>query len=822
MFNASLRYFLVATLFALTQFNANAQSFKLSGKVRNDQNEALVGANVLLLPTKKGAVTDTEGDFKINNISSGDYTIKVSYVGYVSEERSITLEADQEINFSLTKDDLLPEEVIVSATRASRKTPTTFTNVKKKEIEKQNLGQDLPILLNYTPSVVTTSDAGAGVGYTGIRIRGSDATRINVTINGVPINDAESHGTFWVNMPDLASSTNNIQIQRGVGTSTNGAAAFGASINMLTGAPSQEAFGEVNNSFGSFNTRRHNVIFNTGKLGTNWSFEGRLSSIHSDGYIDRASSDLQSYFLSGGYYGEKTIIKAIVFGGKEKTYQSWWGTPQARLENDIEGMQEVISFNGYTDEQAENLLNSGRTFNYYLYENETDNYQQDHYQLHFSHEFDSKWLANAALHYTNGRGYYEQYRENDDFADYSLPNLTIGDSIITSTDLVRRRWLDNDFYGFTYSLSYAGNKIDATFGGAYNEYYGGHFGEIIWARFAANTEIRDRYYDNFGNKFDFNTYLKVNAQLTNSLSLYGDLQLRNINYKTKGIDADQQFINTGGKFSFFNPKFGATYQLEDNSLVYFSVARSNREPVRNDFVDAPNGQTPKHEQLTDYELGYRADGRNYNLDFVAYYMDYTDQLVLTGAVNDVGSNIRTNVENSYRTGIELIGNYRPFSFLQLGANLTLSQNKIENFTEVIYDYGTNFDEYNEIRKDFDNTDISFSPNVIGGGQLILTPIKPLQLTLLGKYVGKQYLDNTSNDERAISSYFVSDFVASYSFGFSFIKRAEVKLMVNNIFNKMYTSNGYTFGYNAGATKIRENYYYPQAGTNFLLGLNLRF
>jgi len=822
MLHFTKKWFLTA-LAVLLSINLMAQS-SITGKViSQEEGTPLVGASVIIESVQKGSATDIDGNYRIKNLKAGEYEIKVSYIGYKKATKQVTIKNDDiTVNFDLETDTHLTDEVMVEATRADEKTPTTFTNVKKAEIERQNLGQDMPMLLNYTPSMVTTSDAGAGVGYTGMRIRGSDGTRINVTVNGIPMNDSESHGTFWVNMPDLASSVDNIQIQRGVGTSTNGAAAFGASVNMQTSTPSQDAFGEVKNSFGSFNTRRHNVIFNSGITNSGWSFEGRLSSIHSDGYIDRASSNMQSYFLSGAYYGDKTIVKALAFGGKEKTYQSWWGTPEARLENDKEGMQEVIANNGYTAEQAENLLNSGRTFNYYLYDNETDNYRQDHYQLHLSHQFTKSLQANAALHYTYGRGYYEQYRNDDDLADYQLDNIVIGDSTISSTDLIRRRWLDNHFYGLTYSLNYQKDDWDITLGGAYNEYDGDHFGEIIWARFAGASEIRDRYYDNYGRKYDFNSFLKANYQLNQQLNLFADLQVRNINYLTKGIDSDLVQINTGDKYLFFNPKAGATLNLGNNSQLYASIAVANREPVRNDFVDAPEGETPMPETLYDYELGYKKQSKKYSAEAILYYMDYTNQLVLTGELNDVGSSIRTNVDKSYRAGIELIGAYQISPQFSVGGNATFSQNNIGSFTEVIYDYGANWDEYNTIENEYRNTDISFSPNMIAAGEISYQPLRGLKFTLLGKYVGKQYLDNTSNENRAIDPYFVSDFVGSYQFSLPFLKTAELKLMVNNVFNEMYSSNGYTFGYNAGTYEVRENYYYPQAGTNYLLGLNLRF
>lgn len=714
------------------------------------------------------------------------------------------------------------DDVIVYATRANENTPTTYSEISKEEISAVNLGQDLPILLNLSPSLITTSDAGAGVGYTGLRIRGSDATRINVTINGIPVNDSESHGVFWVNMPDLASSVDNIQIQRGVGTSTNGAAAFGATVNLQTNVPSQEAYAEVNNSFGSFNTRKHTLMYNTGLLNDRWSFESRLSKIASDGYIDRAESDLQSYFLSGGYYGSKTVVKALVFGGHEITYQSWWGTPQAVLENDRAGIEEVIANNFYTQEQARNIRQSGRTFNYYLYDNEVDNYKQDHYQLHLSHQLNDLLTMNVAGHYTYGRGYFEQYREGDDFSDYGLNNLIIGNDTVTSTDLIRRRWLDNDFYGTTFSLNYLQNELEMTLGGAWNKYEGDHFGEIIWTQFASNSNIRDRYYDNVGYKTDFNTYLKANYQVTSSLNLFADLQVRKIDYETVGIDSDRRSIDVGDDYTFFNPKVGATYQLNEQSNVYASYAIGNREPVRNDFVDAPGGVTPKHETLRNLEAGYRRYGNNFSFQANYYLMDYENQLVLTGELNDVGSGVRQNVADSYRMGIELVGAYRLNEQIRWDANITFSKNKIKEFTEIIYDYGVDWSGYTPVPTEFEDTDISFSPNIIGGSQLTYSPVKGFEASLRSKYVGKQYLDNTGNDARSIDPYFVNDLRLSYNFSFSSVKNINLSLLTNNIFDVTYSSNGYTFGYAGGGAEIRENYFYPQAGRNFLMALNLRF
>ncbi len=798
----------------------------LQGKVTSKSGEELIGANVWLEGTNKASATDGDGNYIISGITSGQYTLKVTYVGYESYSDQIIINEDQSLDIALAESVIKGEEVIVYATRANDNTPTTFTNISSKEIEERNLGQDIPFVLRYTPSMVVTSDAGNGVGYTGIRIRGSDPTRINVTVNGIPLNDSESHGVFWVNMPDFTSSVDNIQIQRGVGTSTNGAAAFGASVNLQTDMPSQEPYARINYSFGSFNTWRHTVELNTGLMNDRWAFQGRLSKISSDGYIDRAESDLRSYFLSGGYYGEKTTIKALTFAGKEVTYQSWYGTPGAKLFGDDEDLQELIDFGGEysTQQQIDNLYNSDRRFNYYLYDQEVDNYGQDHYQLHLSHTFSPSFNATVALHYTHGEGYFEQYRNEDDFADYGLQDLIVADTTIASTDLIRRRWLDNDFYGTVFSVNYADNDWNVTLGGGWNYYDGDHFGEIIWTEYASNSQIRDRYYDNYGRKSDFNLYAKANYQLTENLNLFGDVQLRRINYKTKGVDSDLRNIDTGGDYTFINPKFGGTYIINAYSNVYASYAVGNREPVRNDFVDAPNNETPEHETLNNIEVGYRRTTSTSSFSINYYLMDYQNQLVLTGALNDVGSGIRTNVDDSYRMGVELVGGFQLSEKINFGGNLTLSQNKIANFTEVVYDYGADFSEYNVITIDHKNTDIAFSPSVIAGGQLEFLPISGLSIQLMGKYVGQQYLDNTSNNDRAIDSYFVSDGLVSYSTALKVVKELSVSLMVNNIFNKLYESNGYTWGYFYGYDEgnlYQQNNYYPQAGTNFLLSLAVK-
>lgn len=671
------------------------------------------------------------------------------------------------------------DEVLVSAIRVTSKTPVSFSNLSQKEIKTRNLGQDIPILMNYMPSVVTTSDAGNGVGYAGIRVRGSDATRVNVTINGIPYNDSESHGTFWVNMPDFASSLQSIQLQRGVGTSTNGAGAFGASLNMLTDSYSEKAYGEISNSFGSFNTKKHTVKFSTGLLNDRFEIAGRLSKLESEGYIDRASSDLKSYFLQGTYVGKTSLIKALVFGGNEKTYQSWNGI-------DGETLLTNRTFNSagiFTDETGQTRF----------YDNETDNYQQDHYQLHWNERVSENWNTNLAFHYTKGRGYFENYKEDDDFSEYGLNPFTISGSTMNTTDLVRRKWLDNDFYGTTFSANYESEKVDLFLGGGINKYEGDHFGNVIWARFASQSELGDRYYDDVATKTDGNLYSKINYQATAKLSLFGDLQIRNVHYRANAIETG--LVNDS--FTFFNPKAGLNYTVNSNSNLYFSFARANREPNRSDYI----GGNVRPEQLNDYELGWRFATDKFQLNSNFYYMAYRDQLILTGTLDDVGNPIRSNSEKSFRLGLEVDANWMFSEQLSVRPNFTLSRNK---------NIDLNVDGQN-----FGTTDISFSPSLIAGNSIIYKPVNQVQIVWLQKYVGSQFMNNIESSVAKLDAYFVNDLNISYEIKPKTIfKTIEFNALINNIFNQKYVSNGYMWDIYP--------YYYPQAGTNFLAGVTFKF
>ncbi|MFT7164243.1 MAG: iron complex outermembrane receptor protein, partial [Flavobacterium sp.] len=606
-------------------------------------------------------------------------------------------------------------------------------------------------------------------------------------------NDSESHGTYWVNMPDFASSLESAQLQRGVGTSTNGSGAFGASLNLLTDSYAKESNGEISNSFGSFNTQKHTVKFSTGLLDDHFELAGRLSALKSDGYIDRASSDLKSYFLQGTYVGKTTLIKALAFGGKEKTYQSWNGI-------DAETVVSDRTFNTagiFTDE-------SGNTR---FYDNETDNYQQDHYQLHWSEKVSDHWNTNLAFFYSKGRGYYENYKEDADMADYGL--LAVG--AVTTTDLVRQKWLDNDFYGTTFSANYKTEKLDVILGGGYNKYEGSHFGKVIWARFASQSELGDRYYDDAATKTDGNVFAKANYQIAEKLSLFGDLQLRNVHYKANSPETG--LVNDN--FNFFNPKTGLSFEINDNNQLYASYARANREPNRTDYE---NG-SPRPEKLNDFELGLRHNTAKVKLNANVYYMAYKDQLILTGELDDVGSPIRKNSGDSYRLGLEVDATIALLDNLIIRPNFTISSNKNKDFRF----------ERDGVLTALGNTNIAYSPEFIAGNILTFLPVSNFQVSFLSKIVGEQYMGNIDSEGSKLKSYFVNDLNVSYEFKpKSVFKSILLTGLVNNIFDYKYVSNGYFFTYDDNysdpnqITTIEGAGYYPQAGINFLVGLTLKF
>ena len=702
------------------------------------------------------------------------------------------------------------QEVHINALRATPQTPMSYSNIGAQQLDEQNLGQDIPYMLSLTPSVVTTSDAGAGIGYTGFRVRGSDPTRINVTIDGIPLNDPESQGVWWVNMPDFTSSVEDIQIQRGVGTSTNGAGAFGASINLKTQSLRAKPYATTSNTIGSFSTLKNNVEFGTGLLADKFTLDGRLSRISSDGYIDRATSDLKSLYLSGAYYGTDEVLKLSVISGKEKTYQAWNGVPLSYLDDD-----------------------SLRTYNSYTYENETDNYWQDHYMLHYNKQLANSGTFNLGLHFTHGEGYYEQYKNGQDFADYGLNNVIVGNDTLTETDLIRRKWLDNDFYGAVFSYNNSLDKLDYNLGGGWNTYDGRHYGVVRWAEYASNSQIDHIYYDNDGIKTDFNLYAKGLYQYSDDVTVYADLQHRQIDYSFLGKDENGAERNDTVNFEFFNPKFGAYYQIDDKSSAFASFAIANREPNRSDFVESSPNSRPLHETLYDTEVGYKMEGSNFAFSATGYYMIYENQLILTGKINDVGAYTRENVDYSERKGIELEAGIKINPKWTWSANATFSENTIAHYTE----YVDNWDTWGQESKSYSNTTIAFSPDMIWSSQLDYQFKDNIEMQFISKYVDEQFIDNTSSDERKLDAYLVHHARLIWDIESDLFKAARLSLQVNNLLDEKYVNNAWVYRFESDGYDPRPDDpyvtansdggydmagYFPQAKRNFLIGLTLGF
>ena len=700
------------------------------------------------------------------------------------------------------------KEVNVNAIKANKKTPVAFTDLKKEEIEKSNLGQDLPSLISLTPSIVTTSDAGAGIGYSGFRIRGTDPSRINVTINGIPLNDSESQGVWWVNMPDFASSLENIQIQRGVGTSTNGAAAFGASINLKTIGVNKLAYAKSNNTIGSFNTLKNNIELGTGLINNKFTFDTRISQITSDGYIDRASSDLKSFYLQGTYFDETSIIKGIIFSGQERTYQAWNGVPLT-------------------------YLDSNRTYNSYTYKNEVDNYNQTHYQLHYTKNLNQKTNYNIAAHYTHGEGYYEQEKLDQNLSDYNLSNIFIGNDTIFTTDLIRRKWLNNDFGGLTYSLNHKMNNIDLIVGGAYNKYSGQHYGNVIWSEFASNGTFEHEYYRNIATKYDNNIFVKANYAASQKTSLFIDMQLRNIDYEFNGNDIDGNIGKQNVELEFFNPKLGFTHIINKNQIFYGSYAVANKEPNRADYVESSPNSRPVHETLYDTEVGYKYSDKWMVLNINLFNMNYDNQLIKTGEINDVGYFTSKNIKSSYRRGLEVEGSYELSKKLNISGNLTISENKVDTFTQFI----DNWDTWGQSQVIHENTDLAFSPKLIWAAQANYKFSDDISLLFNSKYVGEQFIDNTSSDERKLDDYLISNLQIDYAFNSFLFKNAKISFLINNLFDVEYVSNAWVYRYisNSYDPRSSDAYttlasdgiydmagYFPQAKRNYLLGITLEF
>ena len=793
--------FAVSLLFTTLVFAQ--EKIIISGTVVQHANK-LPNVTVEIIETNQATITDLNGEFKFD-VSPGNYQLKFTYGN--SKTMDVKAFKDQQLMVDMSNVQEQLEDVFLSSIRVDADSPITYSNLGSEEIAQRNLGQDIPVLLSYLPSVVTTTDAGNGVGYTSLRVRGSDATRTNVTINGIPYNDSESQGSFWVNLGDIASSVENIQLQRGVGTSTNGAGAFGASLNILTDRYSEEAYAEVSNSYGSYNTQKHTAKFSTGLFNDHWEFAGRASLIKSDGYIDRAESELKSYFLQGVYVNNNTLVKALAFGGKERTYQAWYGIEEDQLKED----RKYNPAGEYTDEDE----------NVKYYDNQTDNYQQDHYQLLWDQKYDHNWSTNLGLHYTIGKGYYEEYQEDAVLAEYGLPDFITDGEEITTSDLVNRSWLDNHFYGVTFNGTYKDQKMELILGGGINKYEGDHFGEVIYTRFAQNMDPDNDYYFNVADKTDFNMYGKATVSILEELKAFGDLQLRTINYTTQGPLEEGIELPLDDSFTFFNPKIGLTYKVNQSSQLYTSVGVAHREPTRTDYENAlfNDGDKPEEEKLTDYEFGYRLKKEEFQLNANLYFMNYKNQLVLTGEIDDEGAAVRENSGDSYRLGIEIEASVKVLPNLSVHPNIALSRNKNR-------DFNTKFD--GELQ-DFGDTDISFSPQIVAGNRISYSPLTNLQVNFLSKLVGDQYMSNIESEASVLESYFINDLSIQYVWKkTSLFKEVVFTGMVNNIFDVDYISNGYYYAFeddysNPGTISTIEGAgYYPQATINFLAGITLKF
>ena len=793
--------------------------YSIKGIIKGN-NEPLAGASVVIQNTFSGQSADAKGKFEFKNLKPGDYTLKFTFIGFESKEETVNLHKDETLEVNLKPSVILTDEIMISGTRAKNRTPVAYTDVTEDQVAKRNMGQDIPYLLSLTPSFVSTSDAGAGVGYTYFRIRGTDMNRINVTVNGIPLNDPESHGTWFVDQPDLASSLANVQIQRGVGTSSNGAAAFGATINLQTNNIRKDPYSYYKTATGTFNTFKNTVEAGTGLLGGKFTVDARLSKISSDGFIDRAFSDLKSFFVSAGYYTENTILKADVFSGFEETYQAWNGVPSVRLNNDLAGMQQYADNGLYTQTEVDQMIASNsRTYNLYTYKNQVDHYQQDHYQLHFSHRFNTWLNLNTALFYVYGRGYYENYKENQDLAGYQMTYPVIGTDTITSTNLVNRKWLDNNFYGGVFSLNYRKEKSDLTIGGGWNNYDGKHFGKVIWAEYYGNTDMNHDWYRGTGVKEDYNIYTRYNYQLVENLNLYADLQYRHINYQITGIDDNLRNIGQTHLFDFFNPKFGIFYKPSAKQQAYFSYGRAHREPNRDNYVDTdPNRTPPVYETLNDFEAGYNYRSGHLSAGVNFYYMKYKNQLILTGEINDVGNPVMVNVDDSYRAGAELMVSVKILDHLQWDINTTLSRNKIKNFTEYVDDWDTEGPDVFSLG----TTDLAFSPDVVTNSIIDWIPMKNLDVNLSSSWVGKQYIDNTSNNGRSLNAYFVNNLNIEYTIPNLLFKELKIHLLVNNLFNAQYESNAWVYSYIYNGVRYKMDGYFPQAGINYMAGVDLKF
>jgi iron complex outermembrane recepter protein len=801
--------FLVCTV-VLNAFPVQDSRSEIHGRVTDKEGNALAGASVSIENTMSGVLADSDGKYSFSGLKDGIFKLRFSFIGYKSTVKEVNLRGDQAVNISLELLAILTENVLITATRAGEHAPLAYSEIGSELLKKQNTGYDLPYIIGLTPSLTETSEAGNGVGYTGLRIRGTDGNRINVTIDGIPLNDAESQQVFWVDLPDIASSVESIQVQRGAGTSSNGAGAFGATISLQTTNPENEPFAEVGASAGSFGTLKEMVSAGTGLLGGKFAMQMRYSDLKSEGYIDRTGSSHRSGFLSATFRSGRSRLKANVILGQEHTGIGWWGVPAEMLTVD----RRYNPAGEYTDEEG----------NKQYYENESDNYVQNHYQLIYSLKLNDQLSLNTAFHYTKGKGYYEEFREDQPLTDYGLNTLTIGDSLISETDLIRRKWMSNDFYGAVYSLKYQNDRIEAIAGGGANIYYGDHYGTIIWMKYPVNTPRDYRWYFNSSAKGEVSIYGKVNYSLSEKTSIFGDFQYRFVMHKMEGPDDDLKDITQEHSYNFLNPKAGIFYTISHAHDVYISISVANREPTRSDFKEASgDGEaTPKPEKLYDLEAGYKLHTGIGKIGANLYAMFYHDQLVPTGELSNVGYSIMTNVEKSHRLGAEFTAGLKPSAFIDLNASVTISSNKIIGFVEYFTNYNTYDSSSEYLSKNLGNTDIAYSPAIICSGDLGLRIVEGIDLHLISKYVGKQYFDNTMNADRTIDPYFVNNIRLDLEPSLKSIRGFQFQILINNILNEVYESNAYGGNWYENGEEKSWAYYFPQAGRNFMVRISLKF
>jgi len=793
-------------------FAAQAQKVNVTGTVKDSEGEALVGANVVVNNTMLGVITNRDGVFELALNERNSYGITISYMGYETVSFNVAPPFNDHYDVELQTSVFIADEVVVRATRAGNKTPMAYENMEKEEIAAQNMGQDMGYLLSLTPSLVQSSESGTGIGYTNFRIRGADPSRINITVDGIPLNDAESQQVFWVNMPSFSSSLSSIQVQRGVGTSTNGAAAFGATVNMQTETPSREAYADISSTFGSYNTWINTVKAGTGLIKDRFNFDIRYSNLKSDGYVDYASSDNQSMQFTGTYFTRKGRIKANVILGEQHSGISWWGVDEHTLDTN----RTYNPAGQYVTPSGENRY----------YENQTDNYWQNHYHLVYSTNLSENLLLNAALFYVDGKGYYEQFKQDQELAAYYLPPIVVENDTVTHTDLVRQKWLDNDFYGGIFSLIYSWERLKLTSGGGINKYAGDHFGEIIWMRYAGDTEKEHEWYRNSSEKWDGNLYLKSSYQLSPRLNLFADVQYRYVNYLMEGIDDDgyMRELDQVHIFNFFNPKLGAQYEISATQYAYASFSVGNREPTRQNFKDATGDpeSTPRAERLGDLELGYSFSSKSLAAAVNLYYMDYNNQLVPTGELSQDGYPIMTSVQKSYRAGVELSFGVQAFSFLEWNVNLTLSRNKIRDFVESYVDYNSTTWEGTASSRDLGDVDIAYSPSVISSSDLAFHLAKSMELHLISQYVSEQYFVNTENENMKLDSWFVNNLRFDYSFPVKKLGVIGLQFQVNNLFSTLYENNAYGGTWWQDGQEYYWSAYFPQASINYLAKVSLKF